>query len=110
MGEVIVIGSINTDLVTYVDRLPEAGETVTGSVFKSFPGGKRANQAVAAARTGANVTIFGAVGDDSYVQERVESLWENMVSTDGIIVKKGSHSGIVQITVDRKCASGIICR
>ncbi len=101
MGEVIVIGSINTDLVTYVERLPGAGETVTGGVFKSFPGGKGANQAVAAAKAGANVSMFGAVGDDSYGRERVESLWENMVSTDGIIVKKGSHSGIAQIIVDR---------
>ena len=59
MGRVLVFGSINTDLVTYVDILPAPGETVTGGRFETFPGGKGANQAMAAARAGAAVEMFG---------------------------------------------------
>jgi ribokinase len=64
-ARVCVIGSINVDLVVLADRLPEPGETVLGGRFSSHGGGKGANQAVAAARAGAEVTMIGAVGDDS---------------------------------------------
>jgi len=101
-GRVFVFGSINTDLVTYVDVLPKAGETVTGGKFMSFPGGKGANQAVAAARTGAEVEMFGCLGDDSLGRERMMSLENAGVSTRNIIVKAGVHSGIAQIIVDKK--------
>ena len=101
MGKVLVFGSINTDLVTYVDVLPTPGETVTGGRFQSFPGGKGANQAVAAARAGANVEMFGCVGDDSLGKEQMMSLQNADISTRNIIVKAGIHSGIAQIIVDR---------
>jgi len=70
MGRIFVFGNINTDFVTYVDRLPSPGETVTGGRFQAFPGGKGANQAVAAARAGASVEMFGRLGNDSMGKER----------------------------------------
>ncbi len=99
MGRVLVFGSINTDLVTYVEKLPSPGETVTGGRFATFAGGKGANQAVAASRAGADVTMFGAVGDDSYGRERLDDLKNDGIDVGGIIVKKGIHSGIAQIIV-----------
>jgi len=101
-GRVLVFGSINTDLVTYVDVLPSPGETVTGGMFMSFPGGKGANQAVAAAQAGAEVEMFGSVGDDSLGRERILSLEKAGVVIRNIIVKAGVHSGIAQIIVDSK--------
>ena len=64
--KILVIGSINMDLTTYVDRLPTQGETKFGSSFKQNPGGKGANQACACALAGGDVTMLGAVGNDSY--------------------------------------------
>ena len=101
-GKVLVFGSINTDLVTYVDNLPAPGETVTGGKFMSFPGGKGPNQAVAAARAGAEVEMFGCLGDDSFGRERMKNLENTGVSTRNITVKAGVHSGIAQIIVDKK--------
>ncbi|MDV9174075.1 PfkB family carbohydrate kinase, partial [Streptomyces sp. W16] len=64
--DLLVVGSANADLVIDVERRPAAGETVLGSDLAVHPGGKGANQAVAAAHAGADVTIIGAVGDDAY--------------------------------------------
>lgn len=102
MGRVLVFGSINTDFVTYVDILPTPGETITGGKFMSFPGGKGANQAVAAARSGAKVEIYGCLGDDYHGKERLIDLKNAGISTRNIMVKAGSHSGIAQILVDKK--------
>jgi ribokinase len=98
---VFVIGSINTDLVLYVDRLPVPGETVSGGRFASFPGGKGANQAVAAALTGAEVAMYGCLGDDAFGRERVASLKATGVETGGVRLLPGVASGIAQITVDK---------
>ena len=65
-GRVIVVGSVNVDLVATVERLPGPGETVTGGRFAQHHGGKGGNQAVAAARLGARTTFVGAVGDDAF--------------------------------------------
>ncbi len=102
MGKVLVFGSINTDFVIYLDTLPAPGETVTGGKFMSFPGGKGANQAVAAARAGAEVEMFGCLGDDSRGRERIINLENTGVSTRNITVKAGVHSGIAQIIVDKR--------
>jgi ribokinase len=99
-GRIFVFGSINTDLVVYVERLPRPGETVSGGRYASFPGGKGANQAVAASRAGAAVELFGCLGDDPFGRERLASLVKAGISTRGVRVLPGVHSGIAQITVD----------
>jgi ribokinase len=72
--ELAVVGSINLDLVASVERLPRPGETLTDASFARYPGGKGANQAVAAARLGARVTMFGAVGTDAFADEALTGL------------------------------------
>jgi ribokinase len=72
--ELTVVGSINLDLVARVERLPRAGETLTGGDFQRFPGGKGANQAVAAAKLGARVKMVGAVGADAFADEALAGL------------------------------------
>ncbi len=99
-GRVFVFGSINTDLVVYVTQLPQPGETVSGKGWASFPGGKGANQAVAAARAGATVELYGCLGDDLFGRERLKSLRETGISTRGVRVLPGVNSGVAQITVD----------
>ena len=99
-GRVFVFGSINTDLVVYVPHLPRPGETVTGGTYASFPGGKGANQAVAAARAGAVVELHGCLGDDSFGRERLASLSETGVAARGVRVLPGVSSGVAAITVD----------
>src|SRR6266508_3329259 len=71
---IVVVGSANTDLVIRVPRLPGPGETVTGSRFEIVAGGKGANQAVAAARAGANVTFIGNVGRDPFGDAALQRL------------------------------------
>jgi ribokinase len=100
-GRVYVFGSINTDLVVYVERLPVPGETVSGGRFAQFPGGKGANQAVAASRAGARVEMHGCLGDDAFGRERLVSLRAAGVSTAGVRLLPGVASGIAQIAVDR---------
>jgi ribokinase len=72
--ELTVVGSINLDLVARVERLPRAGETLTGTDFERFPGGKGANQAVAAAKLGARVKMIGAVGADAFADDALAGL------------------------------------
>jgi ribokinase len=94
--ELTVVGSINLDLVARVDALPRAGETVPGSSFERFPGGKGANQAVAAARLGAHVRMIGAVGTDSLADEALTGLHEAGVELD---IERVGTTGIALILV-----------
>jgi len=103
---IVVVGSINIDLVGATQRIPLAGETVEGLSFRTFPGGKGANQAVAAARLGASVTILGKLGTDAFGAQLRESLEESKVNTDGIEIVSGS-SGVALITTDVKGANAI---
>lgn len=99
MRKILVIGSINMDLVIKTKRVPQMGETITGSGFMTTCGGKGGNQAVAAARMGANVAMIGAVGSgDSNGERLLNNFKENGVNTDGISVVDGP-SGIAVITV-----------
>ncbi|MER8724310.1 ribokinase [Mesorhizobium sp. M0213] len=81
---IVVIGSINLDLIASVDRLPGPGETVRGSGFATAPGGKGANQALAASRAGAKVRMVGAVGKDSFAGEALALLREGKIDLSGV--------------------------
>jgi ribokinase len=97
---VVVVGSSNTDLVIFCDRLPMPGETVLGGQFKMFGGGKGANQAVAAARAGAEVDFVGAYGADTFGQEARERLAKEGIRLDYFHCMQDSPSGIALILVD----------
>jgi ribokinase len=97
---VLVVGSSNTDLVVYCERLPKPGETVLGGEFKTFGGGKGANQAVAAARAGGDVTFLGAYGADSFGNEARERLAKEGIGVDYFRQVAGAPSGIALILVD----------
>ena len=97
---VLVCGSINTDLVVSVNRAPEAGETVTGSGFATFGGGKGANQAVAAARYGADVAMLGAVGDDDFGRARLDDLHREGIDPSSVGTDLFLPSGVALITVE----------
>src|SRR5216683_2466244 len=103
---IIVVGSINLDLVAATQRIPIAGETVAGLSFQTFPGGKGANQAVAAARLGGSVSMLGRLGTDVFGAQLRESLEESKVDIDGIEVVPGS-SGVALITTDAKGENAI---
>jgi ribokinase len=93
-----VVGSINLDLVVQAERLPRPGETVSGARFSRVPGGKGANQAVAAARLGAAVRMIGCVGRDELAAEALVGLREAGVEQDWLV--KDAPTGVALITVD----------
>ncbi|HEX2051879.1 MAG TPA: ribokinase [Actinomycetota bacterium] len=97
---VVVVGSVNVDLVTYVDRLPRPGETVVGGTFARAHGGKGANQAVAAARLGARAVLVGMVGDDDLGAAARAELAREGVDVDAV-GESSRHTGVAQILVDR---------
>ena len=99
--DVVVAGAINTDLVATVEHAPEAGETVTGSSFAVFGGGKAANQAVAARRAGSTVALAGAVGDDTFGVDRRADLARDGIDLGGVLQIDGMASGVALITVER---------
>ena len=84
MKKIAVIGSINMDLTAKAERHPGKGETVSGRELQYIPGGKGANQAVAAARLGGNVAMFGCVGEDAFADRLVENLRCNGVDASHI--------------------------
>lgn len=97
---VLVVGSFMMDLVVRTPRMPKEGETVVGTEFGRAPGGKGANQAVAAARLGANVTMVGRVGDDLFGHDQIESLNASGVDTRYIILDSEAPTGVGSITLD----------
>ena len=107
MTRVCVVGSVNTDLTFTVDALPRAGETVLSSALASSPGGKGANQALAAARAGARVQFVGAVGTDAAADALLAHLRSNDVGTDAVITVPGP-SGTAAVLVDADAENMIV--
>ncbi|HSM82667.1 MAG TPA: ribokinase, partial [Nodosilinea sp.] len=95
-----VFGSLNMDLVCRTPRLPQVGETLLGTDFATLPGGKGANQAVAAARLGARVAMVGRVGQDDFGQRLIQGLRADGVAVDGVVATPGVPTGIAAIAVD----------
>jgi ribokinase len=99
-GRILVVGSLNADLVARVDRFPAPGETVLGRDFAVFAGGKGGNQACAAARLGGRVEMIGGVGDDVYGDLLTEGLRAAGVDVTGVRRHAAASSGVALITVD----------
>ena len=99
MAKILVVGSINMDLVVRVPHSPEPGETVLGGDFETFPGGKGANQAVAAARMGGEVTMVGRVGQDDFGNTLIKTLVDNQIRTTYVIKDSNAATGIAMIAV-----------
>ncbi len=105
---VVVLGGINMDLVTLAPRFPEAGETIVGTEFLTYPGGKGANQALAAARTGARVAMVGRIGNDIFGPQAIASLSNAGVDVTGVTVSQGASTGIAVINIDESAQNRII--
>lgn len=107
MKKICVIGSLNMDLVVNVDEMPKKGQTLIGGNFKEVPGGKGANQAVAIAKLGGDVSMIGKVGNDGFGQTLINALKANNVKTDYIQIENCS-SGVAMITVDKNAENSIV--
>ena len=105
---ITVIGSLNMDLVTYVTRLPQTGETIIGQDFKQIPGGKGANQADAIARQGASVSLLGGVGNDAFGEALLAALHDDGVDISQIKRFSDTATGIATITVDSAGHNSIV--
>ncbi len=107
-AKVVVVGSLNMDLVARAQRLPRPGETLAGDTFFTVPGGKGANQAVAVARLGGSVAMVGSVGDDAYGEQLRAALVAEGVDCQGVGVCAGVSSGVALITVDASSQNCIV--
>jgi ribokinase len=108
MNKILVIGSLNTDLVVRASRFPSPGETILGENLVTIPGGKGANQAVAAARLGAQVAMIGRVGTDAFGSTLINNLKQNKVDADRVIKDGSSATGTAVIVVDSQGQNSII--
>jgi ribokinase len=104
---ILVVGSLNMDLVVLMPEIPRPGETLLGGRFATFPGGKGANQAVAAARLGAQVTMVGRVGGDAFGEQMLEIIRKEGIETRFIGVDPDSATGVALITVDSRGQNSI---
>lgn len=98
-NKIVVIGSSNVDLIMKMDRLPAKGETVTDAEFMQVYGGKGANQAVAAARAGGNITFVSCVGEDAYTPQMVKNYFNEGMDTRFVFKEKGIASGYALIMI-----------
>ena len=101
MNKVLVVGSINMDLVVQAERFPGPGETLLGQSFHTFPGGKGANQAVAARRLGAQVAMLGCVGDDAFGRQLRGQLEAEGIDTRSVRTEGAVSTGVAAITVSQ---------
>ncbi len=92
--KIVVVGSSNTDLVVKLPRLPKPGETIIGGTFSTAAGGKGANQAIAAARAGGDVTFITKVGNDHFGQQAINAFEKDELSIDFVGYERGVSSGI----------------
>ncbi len=99
---IVVVGSSNTDMVVKTERIPVPGETVTGGQFVLAAGGKGANQAVAAARLGAEVTFVARIGQDMFGDQAVEGYRKERIVTDFVVRDPERHTGVALIMVDQQ--------
>lgn len=97
MSKIVVVGSLNMDLVLKIDRNPKVGETLKGENINYFVGGKGSNQAVAAARLGNEVSMIGAVGEDTFGEKLIKHLKEENVNISAINIEKSIFTGIATI-------------
>ena len=108
---IVVIGSINMDLVCRTPRIPKAGQTILGESMITIPGGKGANQAVAAGKLAdsqTDVYFVGRVGDDDFGQRLMNQLTQHNVRTEHLTVSEGTSSGCAMVLVDRKGENSIV--
>lgn len=99
-GHIVVVGSLNMDLVVRAPQYPQPGETIFGSEFRTFPGGKGANQAVAAARLGGKVKLIGKVGSDAHGDDLLKALARDRVDTTHVLRDPHAPTGVAVITLD----------
>lgn len=108
MNRVCILGSINMDMVIEVDKMPQVGETILSKSIRKIPGGKGANQAVAASRSGAIVYMIGKVGQDDNGKILVDELIKDNINIDHIYKDEKEPTGIAIITVDSRGDNSII--
>src|SRR5512138_3699695 len=108
MPDILVVGSLNADLVVRTPRFPNPGETISGEDLRIIPGGKGANQAVAAARQGASVAMVGRVGNDSFGPGLTHNLKQNNVDTSHVQMDSQSATGTAIIVVDANGQNSIV--
>lgn len=106
--KILVIGSTNTDMVVKAPHLPKPGETILGGKFLMNPGGKGANQAVAAARLGGVVTFIGKIGNDLFGKQAVSNLKNEAINVDNMLSDPANPSGVALITVDEVAENCIV--
>ena len=106
--KIVVFGSINMDLTAYVPTFPTPGETLLGHSYITVPGGKGSNQAVAAARLGADVQFVGRVGDDLFGEEVLKIVNNENIDTSPVAIDKENGTGLAVINVDDKAENTIV--
>lgn len=102
MKNIVVVGGSNTDMIVQTPHLPRPGESVVGGSFSTAAGGKGANQAVAAARVGGNVTFVARVGQDAFGDQAIQGFIEQRIKVDHIVRDPQAPSGVALITVDEQ--------
>ena len=107
-ARIVVLGSINMDLVASAERLPTPGETILAESFAEIPGGKGANQAVGASRAGGNVAMIGRVGQDSFGGRLLDNLQMEQVAVEAVDSVDGASSGVALITVSNAGENQIV--
>lgn len=107
-AKIVIIGSFNMDLTSYMERMPRPGETVNGRRFVTGPGGKGSNQAVAAARLGADVTFIGRVGHDAFGDQALRTWQQEGIHTDYVVRDADHATGVAPIFVDDSGENSIV--